>query len=332
MQSSALVATAPPEPATLARLLQQDRAQVQAALARAGLKLRDFQALNGFAAARYLLTCWTGVAVSAVLWLTLPGYWCLLLIPALGVLQHALLNIVHEASHYSLLPDRRWNDRVADLLAALPIGHTVASYRLTHNDHHLYLRTAQDPSSYVTRPDLTRGEIRRTLLFLLGGRLVWELMARSLLGRRLEAEAAAEPELMKATDRQRLIAVAGWQLPALGLSFLLGLQWFWLTWLIVVMTVTPVLDGLRTLVEHRAADGAGRGESAGPAWHTRSHHRHLLVSALMAPFFQYHWEHHLFPGIPHHQLAALHRTLRALDVAGSRPATGGFFGTLVSLL
>ena len=77
MQSSALVATAPPEPATLARLLQQDRAQVQAALARAGLKLRDFQALNGFAAARYLLTCWTGVAVSALLWLTRPRYWSL---------------------------------------------------------------------------------------------------------------------------------------------------------------------------------------------------------------------------------------------------------------
>ncbi len=73
MQSSALVATASPEPATLARLLQQDRAQVQAAFARANLSLRDFQTVTGLPAARYLLTCWTGVAVSAVLWLTRPG-------------------------------------------------------------------------------------------------------------------------------------------------------------------------------------------------------------------------------------------------------------------
>jgi len=328
MQSSALLATAPAEPAPLARLLQQDRAQVQTALARVDLRLRDFQTVTRLPALRYLLTCWTGVAVLAWLWQLLPDYWWVLLILPLGILQHALLNIVHEASHYSLLPDRRWNDRVADLLAALPIGHTVASYRLTHNDHHLYLRTARDPSSYVTRPDLTNGDIRRTLLFLLGGRLVWELLARSLLGRRLEAEAAAEPALMKATDRQRLLAVAGWQLAALALSLLLGLQWFWLTWLLVVMTVTPVLDGLRTIVEHRA----GSGESVGTAWHTRSHHRHWLVSALMAPFFQYHWEHHLFPGLPHHQLAALHRTLLTLDVAGSRPVSGGFFGTLVRLV
>lgn len=316
------------EPAELARLLQRERAEVRAALARAGRDVRDFQVVERLPGVRYLATCWAAGAVLAALWLALPGYWVLVLLPAMGVLQHAMLNVVHEASHYSLFPDRTWNDRLANLLAALPIGHTVASYRLTHNDHHLYLRTARDPSSYVTRPDLTAAEIRRTLLFLLGGRLVWELVARSVLGRRFEAEAAAEPELMKATDRQRLMAVAGWHLPALAIFVAAGLQWFWLSWLVVVMTITPVLDGLRTIVEHRSAVESGDDLS----WHTRSHHRHLLVSGLMAPFFQYHWEHHLFPGIPHHRLAVLHRELLRLDVPGSRPAPGGFFGTLAGLV
>lgn len=318
----------PIEPAQLARLLQRERSEVRAALAGAGRDLRDFQSVEPLPGVRYLLTCWVAVSAVAWLWIVLPGAWVLLLLPAMGIVQHAMLNVVHEASHYSLFPDRTWNDRLANLLAALPIGHTVASYRLTHNDHHLYLRTPRDPSSYVTRPDLTAAGIRRTLLFLLGGRLVWELLARSLLGRRFEAEAAAEPELIKATDRQRLLAVACWQLPALGLCVLAGLQWFWLAWLLVVMTITPTLDGLRTIVEHRSAADSGGDLS----WHTRSHHRNPLVSGLMAPFFQYHWEHHLFPGIPHHRLADLHRTLLRLDVPGSRPAPGGFFGTLATLV
>jgi fatty acid desaturase len=97
------------------------------------------------------------------------------------------------------------------------------------------------------------------------------------------------------------------------------------TWLATVMTVTPTLDGIRTLVEHRRAPG-----DAG-AFHTRSHHRSLVVSGLMAPFFQYHWEHHLFPAVPHHELARLHRILVAQGVAGAR-ARDGFFASLASVV
>jgi fatty acid desaturase len=306
----------------MARLMVEDRARVRAALREAGIGIRDLQAPDARHAARYLLTAWLAAAAAAVAWRALDGAWALLLVPALGVIQHVILNIVHEASHQVLLPGRRLNDRVADLLAALPIAHTVASYRLTQVDHHAYLRTPRDPSGYVTRPDLTAGGIRRTLLFLLCGRLAWELAARSLLGRRLEAEAAAERAAMQATDRRRLVAVALWQAPVAAACWATGLGGFWLAWIATLLTVTPTLDGIRTLVEHRALPG-----SAAP-FHTRSHHVNALLSGLAAPFFQYHWEHHLFPAVPHHRLAELHRLLVARDVPGARPPDGGFLRVL----
>jgi fatty acid desaturase len=313
-------------PPSIARLLQSDRQSVRQALQDAGLSIDDFQGADRAHAFRYLLICWSGVIALAVAWSMLNGAWKILLVPAIAILQHAMLNIVHEASHYSLLTDKRWNDRVASLFAALPLGHTVASYRMTHNDHHNYLRTPQDPSSYVSDPNQTNREIRRTLFFLLCGRLVWELLARSLLGRRFEVEAAADAAAMKTTDRDRLLATLLFQLIALAFWYSIGMIGFWIAWLIIVVTVTPVLDGLRTIVEHRTPPGFNQ------AFHTRTHHRSIVVSSLMAPLFQYHWEHHLFPGIGHYQLAHLHATLIRLDVEGARPVDTGFFGTLWQLI
>lgn len=313
-------------PAAIARLLTEDQARVRETLHAAGRDLREFQEPDGRYTARYLLTVWLATAAVGAAWYVLKGAALLALVPAIGIIQHAMLNIVHEASHFALVKNRRWNERIADLAAALPIAHTVASYRLTHLDHHNYLRTPRDPASYVTRPDLTAGDIRRTLLFLLCGRLVWELAARILLGRRFEPEAAADKHALQDTDRRRLLAVALWHAPALAACYLAGMAGFWLAWMATVMTVTPTLDGIRTLVEHRARPGTYR------AFHTRTHHRNIVVSGLMAPFFQYHWEHHLFPTIPHHQLAKLHRLLASRHVPGAQPGDGGFFAVLARVI
>lgn len=312
--------------ADVAATLHRDRQQVRAALERAGLRLADFQRHDPAQSVRYVMTCWAGVAGLAALWSWIDGPLGLLLALPIAVVQHAMLNVTHEASHFSLLRNRPWNDRIGNLLAALPIAHSVASYRITHVDHHNYLRSPADPSSYVTRPDLTSAEIRRTLLQLLLGRLVFELAMRVLAGRRIEKDAAADGLALQQIDRRRLLGVGTFHLAALAAFTAAGIPAFWILWLVTVMTLTPTLDGIRTIVEHRWLPGEGTGE------HTRSHHRSLVVSGLMAPFFQYHWEHHLFPGIPHHGLARLHATLIELEVPHAAPASTGFFGTLWRLV
>ncbi len=305
--------------------LDRDRRPVREALERCGIELKSLQVVDQRYALRYFAIVWGAVAAIAWTWQATSWAALFLLLPCIGIVQHAMLNLTHEASHYLLFADRRWNDRIANLFAALPICHTVASYRMTHVDHHRYLRSVNDPSGYVTGPGLSRADIRRTLLALLGGRLVWELAARSLLGRRFAAQAAGEADEMKAVDRTRLIMVAVYQLAVGGFAYATGFVNLWIAWLVVVMTITPTLEGIRSMVEHRFPDDLELLQ------HTRSHHSNIVISGLLSPFFQYHWEHHLFPTVPHHRLADVHEVALRAGVEGARPVEGGFIGAVARL-
>jgi fatty acid desaturase len=64
---------------------------------------------------------------------------------ATGFAQNGLGLLMHEGSHCFFHPDRRINDRLADLLVCLPIFNTVEGYRIPHLDHHRYAGTPRDP-------------------------------------------------------------------------------------------------------------------------------------------------------------------------------------------
>ncbi len=56
----------------------------------------------------------------------------------IGGLQHRLAGLGHEASHYTLLRNKRANDLVGDLFCLFPIMATIHFYRLFHLAHHQY--------------------------------------------------------------------------------------------------------------------------------------------------------------------------------------------------
>ncbi len=56
----------------------------------------------------------------------------------MGGLQHRLAGLGHEASHYTLLRDKRANDLVGDLFCLFPIMATIHFYRLFHMAHHQF--------------------------------------------------------------------------------------------------------------------------------------------------------------------------------------------------
>ena len=69
-----------------------------------------------------------------------------LAIVLIGGLQHRLAGLGHEASHYSLLRNKRANDLVGDLFCFFPILATVHFYRLFHLAHHQFTNDpALDP-------------------------------------------------------------------------------------------------------------------------------------------------------------------------------------------
>ena len=61
-----------------------------------------------------------------------------LAIALIGGFQHRLAGLGHEASHYTLLRDKRMNDLVADVFCMFPILTNLHFYRLFHMAHHQY--------------------------------------------------------------------------------------------------------------------------------------------------------------------------------------------------
>src|SRR5690606_26320840 len=64
----------------------------------------------------------------------------------IGAKQHALIVIMHDASHGRLLRNRRLNNLVGNLFCAFPTGWVTANYRLAHLAHHAATNTPFDPA------------------------------------------------------------------------------------------------------------------------------------------------------------------------------------------
>lgn len=303
--------------------LGASRGEVTSALKGSGIELKLYFETSLARTALYVCVLWGAALALAGVWVVGDVFQRVLVFLAFGIIQHAFINGVHEASHYCLARDRRVNEGIGNFFFALPIGLTVARYRVTHTDHHRYLNSERDPSNFVSSTSLSPLQVMLTLAWLACGRAVFDILRSALRkhetvdeGDRGSAEAVAH------IDRRRALYALAYHLPLMAIAFALQHLDLWIAWALSAMTLAPFFDGLRTVAEHRAGSGDGA------RFHTRSHHRSRIVSMLFAPLFQYHWEHHLFPGIPHHRLAELHSTLCGLGIAGSAPVAGGFFGAL----
>ena len=72
-----------------------------------------------------------------------------------GILQHRIALLGHEASHYLLMTDRAWNDRMANLLIFYPLFSSLGLYRKKHVGHHLH------PNHPKLDPNLFGGRVER---------------------------------------------------------------------------------------------------------------------------------------------------------------------------
>ena len=300
-----------------------DRALIEAVLARRGLRIRDFMRPSSLHGCAYIAACWLAVSAGATFWFV-GGYWTIVAIPIFALAQHGLLMLTHEACHLNLFPGKKLNSLAADLLLALPIGQTVHSYTLTHLPHHTHLNTAGDTAFFATNPSHTWGRVCWLFLSFLFGRTLWDLALRTWSGGRLDRSfSGAGSQAVSATERRRAIAVLAYHIPLVVAAYAWNSLDLWVVWTICSITMIPVIDGIRVIAEHR------RGSRDGSTFHTRSHHVNWALSYIFSPFFQYHWEHHAVPGVPHCRLGRLHRLLVDEGVDQARPVPGGIFGAFV---
>src|SRR5262245_52973653 len=151
---------------------------------------------------------------------------------------------LHEAVHYNLAPDRRWNDLLANLTVGVLIGQDVRAYRPLHFDHHRYLGTPDDTERTYFEPL----DLRFFLESLAGIRALRVLFWREAVGAEAAAtDGADRPSLVNPT----LLAGLALHASVVGAACLTGHWGLALAWLAGVVVMFPCFAAVRQVLEHR---------------------------------------------------------------------------------
>ncbi|MBL8511716.1 MAG: fatty acid desaturase family protein [Betaproteobacteria bacterium] len=251
----------------------------------------------------------------------------------IGIAQHGLFILAHEAAHYRLFANRRWNDGVGRIIGMIG-GVSMCTYRVTHRLHHNNLYSEEDPDTaihggyprgkaYLWRKlaqDLLGWNAWKTFAYFFGAPSINEDTQRAI--RPLDD---TSPQLRAAARRDRWWVV-GFHLTAPLLAWVIGgghgLLLYLLLWLLPLLTVLQPILRLRAICEHGAVT-----DLSSPLTAARCNRTWGSVGNWLGRFFlfphhvNYHLEHHLYPAVPHYYLPRLHRLLRdkgALDGAEVR--------------
>ena len=290
-------------------------------------ELSDLRSLAAIAQTIVVIALAIGFGVS-----TWPSPWLLLSVIVLGVQQHALFVLAHEAAHYRLLRDRRLNDLVGRFIG-MASGISMCTYRVIHRLHHNNLYTDEDPDTAI------HGGYPRGTAYL------WKKLAQDAAGLNAWKTFAyffGAPALNDATQRasrplddtspelRRAARIDRWFVVAFQLALPLacalvggsrGLAQYAVLWLVPLLTVLQPILRLRAICEHGAVH-----DFSSPLTAARTNRgggfANALGRALLFPHHvNYHLEHHLYPAVPHYRLPRLHRLLAdkgALDGAEVR--------------
>jgi fatty acid desaturase len=269
--------------------------------------LKEFYQLDTMRALSAVAGTWSLLALSIAIaiWSRSAIAWIVAAV-IVGRSQHALAVLMHDAAHFRLLENRRWNDFVGQWLCAFPIASNLYAYRNVHLRHHKFLLTERDPDLSLSRGyPVTWQSFKRKLLrdatgvsslVMRGYVTVEKTRARLSLGNLFRRRSA--PIVARRVSAACLI----------GVIFYLGYgPAFICLWLIPLLTVYQVILRIRGVLEHANVDQDDGLRNARTIFSSNP-----LANFMLNPHHVgYHLEHHLYPAVPHYNLAELHQALAA---------------------
>jgi fatty acid desaturase len=208
------------------------------------------------------------------------------------------LNVqVHEGSHYALAQSKKWNDFLCNWVFAYPIGYTAEQYRSTHIPHHLYLNTEDDPDL-----PLYKLHLRNLKFYILQDLLFITAIKRFWLSRN-ERNGIRGLICMGLPNLAMLLFLAAITAPVDGMLLYI------LLWVVPLCCLYPVIIRIRVLTEHYDP----RLFTQPNNFIARTTECTPLSAYLIGANMEYHFEHHLFPGIPYAGVKLLHKKLKMLS-------------------
>jgi fatty acid desaturase len=261
-------------------------------------------------------------AANALALVTLRGWLWFSVLMLQGIVIQLFGYVVHD-----LFIHRRVGGRAGYYIGALfelPITFRRTWHALYHIDHHYAMNTADDPEAY--KQDLDNRLKRLFFLTLPGAMLT--------MARRLKPPNPASPHIVTgplqpptvARDRWRLqfervlascwmaaliaISLIWWQLPVLG-------------YLLPLCLITPIMSGLRTVLEHAECDSEN-------VFHCATFYR---TGFLTGPLFLWdagdcHLVHHIYPAIPFYRMRSAVKAISPILQAHGARERRSFFRIL----
>lgn len=237
----------------------------------------------------------------------------------IGARQLGLAVLMHEASHRTLLADKRWNDFAGNWLCAYPIWTDLHAYRPYHLQHHAKNWTQDDPDIGLVLPfPIMRGSLRRKIWRDLSGQTGRKFL-RGAWKRSIARWRAGD-----ANGRRAFVGFAVTNALLFALLAATGHAWLYAIWAGAWLTTHTLVTRIRAIAEHAMipdpSDPLRNTRTTIPAWWER-----LLIAPNRV---NYHLEHHLLMTVPHYKLPRLHRLLGERGLLDGACITHGYADVL----
>lgn len=229
-----------------------------------------------------------------------------LAIIVIGARMHALAILMHDATHYRFLKNRKWNDRISNLVIMYPLFTSIEKYRANHLRHHQHLNTMEDPDwvAKLTNRAFHFPKTKTSFLLTIGSYLTFYQGILDALWflQRFGGSTKKDAE-SKAVHKALPIC---FYLVLFTFLSLTGLwQSYLLFWVVPYLTSFFMFQYIRSVAEHFGELAYEDDLSS-----TRTIITNPIEKFFIAPHqVSYHLEHHLYPGVPFYHLPELHRLL-----------------------
>src|SRR5215203_4505614 len=294
---------------------QSDTAQVRKLLP--AQVLSDLTRLSPWRSSLAIVTTLGALAILLGVAWTYFTWW--IVIPAvvlIGMQQHALFVLAHDAAHYRLYSTRWLNDAIGRFVGTIG-GVSMMSYRVIHRLHHNNLYGEVDPD-IALHGGYPRGKayLLKKLVKDVCGLTAFKTYAYFFGNPAINAktQSAQRPlddtsEALRTAARRDRWGVVAFHVGAPVIALLVGgplaMAKYLVLWTLPLATVIQPILRLRAICEHGAVT-----DLSTPLTAARTNMVGPLARLVMFPHHvNYHVEHHLFPAVPHYRLPQLHAEL-----------------------